>query len=151
MIRPALNIRFIKRVLFLSGLLKEEPGEDYPKNAPQFGLKAENVIVSKQLYLNPELTLNMVAREIGTNRTYLSKFFSNEKGCMFRDYINLLRAEQAKSLLISVKHYAIADIAIMSGFGSVRSMNRAFSKKYGKLPSQMRRDLLREGSVPLLQ
>lgn len=151
MIRYALSIRVIRKVLFLSGLLTEEPAEGYPKNAPQFGMKAEKIIVSKQLYLNPGLTINMLAREVGTNRTYLSRFFSNEKGCMFRDYINLLRAEQAKSLLASVKRYAIADIAIMSGFGSVRSMNRIFCKEYGKLPSQMRRELLRAGSGPLPQ
>ncbi|MFA6334206.1 MAG: helix-turn-helix transcriptional regulator [Bacteroidales bacterium] len=103
------------------------------------------------LYLDPGLTINKLAKEIGTNRTYLSKFFSGEKGCKFRDYINMLRAEHAKSLLLTIKRYAIADIAILSGFGSVRALNRAFRKNFGKLPSQLRKELLRADSEPPLQ
>jgi len=134
--------RLFKRILYLSGLLAEEPSEVYPKKISDIGVRTERVIVEKKLYLDSVLTIKMLAKEIGTNRTYLSKFFKEEKECSFKDYINFFIAEYAKTLLFSPKKQAMADIAIMSGFGSVRAMNRSFIKNFGNLPARLRKEYL---------
>lgn len=151
MVKRVNALRAIKRTLYLSGLFEEEPPDVYPKNHHNLGPKTEKIIVSEKLYLNPELTISILAKEVGTNRTYLSRFFSEEKQSNFRDYINVLRADHAMTLLISNKQYTLADIAMLSGFGSVRALNRAFLKNHGKLPSQLRKELIRADAEPPLR
>ncbi len=41
--------------------------------------------------------------KMGTNRTYLSRFFNQEKQMTFFDYVNNLRVEHAVGLLKNVK------------------------------------------------
>ena len=55
------------------------------------GLEKEinKLFVEEKLYLNPQLKLSDVARQVGTNRTYLSRFFNQEKQMTFYDYVNL--------------------------------------------------------------
>lgn len=142
MVKQVHALKIVKRILYLSGLLAEESSDNYPKNSFKISVKTERIIMTKKLFLDPEFTITTLAKEIGTNRTYLSKFFREEKECKFRDYINLLRAEHAKSLLFSFKKYAMEDIAILSGFGSVRALNRSFCKNFGKLPTQYRKEYL---------
>lgn len=142
MIRRDTGIKIIKKVLYLSGILEEDVrGDNYTK-VSAVCKKAEDVIDIKKLYLNPGFTIAMLAKEIGTNRTYLSRYISEVKKIRFTDYINNLRAEHAKSLLQKPGTQPLADIAMISGFGSVRAMNRSFMKNYGKLPATIRKEYL---------
>ncbi|MEN6619499.1 MAG: helix-turn-helix domain-containing protein [Rikenellaceae bacterium] len=137
-------IKIVKKILYLSGILADELSNSYPVKISKVCKKTEKVIETKKLYLNPCLTITMLAKEIGTNRTYLSKYMSKEKGCSFTDYINMLRAGYAKNLLFSQTKQPMADIAMMSGFGSVRALNKSFLKNFGKLPAQYRKEHLLE-------
>jgi AraC-like DNA-binding protein len=143
-------VKVIKRVLYLTGLFAEDASDSYPAQIPGIGARMDKLLISKKLYLDPELTISVLAKEVGTNRTYLSKYISHEKKCGFREYLNSLRCEHAQSLL-SKKDLTLSDISIISGFGSIRAMNRVFSKYYGKLPSKIRKELLIKDSAPLLQ
>lgn len=140
MTRRATAIKIIKKFLYLSGLLEEDVKEDCYVKISKACKKTENAIEIRKLYLNPCFTLTMLAKEIGTNRTYLSRYISEVKKCRFTDYINNLRAEHAKNLLQTPGIQSLADIAMMSGFGSVRAMNRSFLKNYGKLPATIRKE-----------
>ena len=95
----------------------------------------------KQLYLNPKLTINDVAHEIGTNRTYLSSYLNNELKITFYDFINSMRIEmKAKQLLKEkARNLTIEEIAQESGFNSVSTFHRAFLKHTGKTPNDFRR------------
>ena len=53
--------------------------------------RVEKLMVEKKLYLNPELTLQMLADEVGTNRTYLSRMFSQKMGIGFNHYLTNAR------------------------------------------------------------
>lgn len=53
----------------------------------------------------------------GTNRTYISQFFNRDNGTSFFDYVNGLRVEYAKSLLLTSSD-SIAMVAERSGFNS---------------------------------
>ncbi|OFY43229.1 MAG: hypothetical protein A2X18_09310 [Bacteroidetes bacterium GWF2_40_14] len=140
--RRGAAIKIIKKVLFLSGLLEEDIKEDCYVKIPKACTKTENAIETRKLYLNQGFTLTMLAKELGTNRTYLSRYIGEVKRCRFTDYINNLRAEHAKNLLLTQEIQPLADIAMISGFGSVRAMNRSFLKNYGKLPATIRKEYL---------
>lgn len=140
-------------VLYYS--LRQEWIPDVPQNAPApeaealeplrngsspMSQKLEEYIREKELFLNAKLSLNDLATEMGTNRSYLSNCLNNELGVTFYDFINSFRLERAKSLLGDAAFGGnIEETALLSGFNSVSTFRRSFQKKYGCTPSQYRR------------
>ena len=96
-----------------------------------------NMVVSKELYLNKDLTLGDLANALKTNRTYMGKYLNTVCEQPFYDFINQLRIEQ-KSIPLMQEHpeYTLEYIAIESGFSSISTFRRAFYKFTGKTPSQ---------------
>lgn len=93
----------------------------------------------------PRLTLSELATELGTNRTTLSNYLNQEVGTTFYDYINSQRISEAERLLSSSSgHWSVEQLAEMSGFNSISTFRRAFSKKHGMSPQQYRERVLRE-------
>ena len=101
-------------------------------------MNIENIISEKQYYMESDLTLQKLARYLGTNRQYLSNYINQEKHKTFYEYINDFRLEEAKKLLEinnSNHSYSIEEIATLSGFNSYTTFLRSFKKKYGQSPS----------------
>lgn len=124
-----------------SDLVSEpEPLEPLHNGSSPMSQKLEEYIREKELFLNAKLSLSDLAAEMGTNRSYLSNCLNNELGVTFYDYINSFRLERAKSILDDPTFEGcIEEAALMSGFNSVSTFRRSFSKKYGCTPSQYRR------------
>lgn len=114
-------------------------------NAPKRGAvvlagRLEKLMETNPLYLNPELTMDDLTRQLYTNRTYMSEYFSAELGTTFYDYINRLRIERmAIPLMESDKQLSLGSIAEQSGFKSMTTFRRAFQKVTGQLPSSYMR------------
>ncbi|MDD2595233.1 MAG: helix-turn-helix domain-containing protein [Bacteroidales bacterium] len=94
--------------------------------------RMEMVMTQKQLFLNNSLTINKFAREVGTNRTYITRILSS-KGFNFKTYINSFRIQYAIELLSKKRDERpyVPDIAEQSGFASARSMNYYMVKTIG--------------------
>jgi AraC-like DNA-binding protein len=91
--------------------------------------------VDAQLYLRPNLTLQQLAQAVGTNRSYLSQYFSRQ-GITYYIYINNLRVnhfisryEEATAAGQSV---VAQELAYESGFRSYSTFSRAFTERMGK-------------------
>ena len=84
------------------------------------------------------LTLDKLARDLDTNRDYLSKFINEEKGKNFSQYLNELRINY---ILLELKNdkklrkYTISAIASEVGFSNSESFSNAFKRTTGTLPS----------------
>lgn len=89
-----------------------------------------------KLYLNPRLTLYDVASAAGTNRTYLSAYLNGELNTTFYDYVNGYRVREACRLIDSGTKKTLAEISELSGFNSLSTFNRAFSRHAGMSPSE---------------
>lgn len=99
--------------------------------------KLEQLVEEQQLYLQPNLTLQELARVLGSNRTYVSNYLSQMIGLTFYDYINQLRIERsAIPLMNEHPEYTFEYVARQSGFASMSTFRRAFAKHTGKTPSQ---------------
>ncbi len=94
-----------------------------------------NECEEKQLYLQPGLTITDLAQAIGTNRTYLWKHFK-KVDTSFHTYINTLRINYAKRLMLESESPNIKQISLASGFGSDASFRRVFADYYGCSPTQ---------------
>ena len=88
-----------------------------------------------RLYLEKDLTLQMLAQVVGTNRSYLSQYFSR-KGFTYNTYINSLRINhfisRCRELAAAGQDIPIQQLALESGFGSYRTFSRAFLQRTGK-------------------
>lgn len=70
------------------------------------GMAAEvqRLFEEDKIYLNPKLKLSDVALAVGTNRTYLSRYFNRQNGQTFYDYVNTYRIQYAENLLKSTNY-----------------------------------------------
>ncbi len=92
----------------------------------------------KSHYMDPELSLKSVAEQVGINDSYLSKLFNSAYQKGFGEYLNQVRTERAKELLLDGR-LRILDISRQTGFLSVQSFTRAFKRQVGCTPGEYRR------------
>jgi AraC-like DNA-binding protein len=104
-------------------------------------LKAIN---QDKVYLDEELNLSALARQIGVTETVLSVVINEEFHQNFRNFINEKRVEEVKLKLLSqdYKHFSILGIALESGFNSEASFYRVFKTITGQSP----RDFLQKNN-----
>ena len=90
--------------------------------------------IDTRLYLEHDLTLQQLAVQIGTNRTYLSNYFA-EQGVTYNTYINRLRIEHFIHLYLETKDSlrppTAKTLAIECGFRSYYTFGTAFKKYKG--------------------
>jgi AraC-like DNA-binding protein len=97
----------------------------------------EQLMTTEQIYLNKDLKVGDLARAMGTNRTYMSKYISSVLGMTFYDYINKMRIEHMSiPLMDEHPEYTLEHIAMESGFGSISTFRRAYIKCTGKSPKE---------------
>jgi len=87
-------------------------------------------------HFREELSLRRAAGELGYNYTYLSRCQQRIFGCSFSQFVNQCRAHHARQLLLEKPTTGLSEIAMRSGFGSIRNFNLVFKKVYGKTPSE---------------
>ncbi|MBO7437927.1 MAG: AraC family transcriptional regulator [Bacteroidaceae bacterium] len=125
--------------LYDKGSIVERKGSQLSKShSSSLAGKVEEFMEKEEPYVNPELTLSLLAEQLGTNRTYLSDYISNELDSTFYDYINNLRIERKVIPMLQDRNhpYTIEFIAEQAGFKSITTFRRAFKKLTGMLPSE---------------
>jgi len=97
-----------------------------------------NKTMSEKLYLNPYLTLSVLSQKIGINNHELSYVLNNGIGKSFYQFINELRTEEAKLLLLSeeTKHLDMNGVAIRAGFNSKTTFYTTFKKATNLTPKE---------------
>jgi AraC-like DNA-binding protein len=89
-------------------------------------------------YTDNQISLNMVASNFGISPSYLSRFFKEQFGCNFLDYVNRKRIELAKEQLSDNRMTDINTISKAVGYDSSSTFRRLFKKYEGVSPSQYR-------------
>lgn len=82
-------------------------------------------------------SLSQVSKELGYDYYYLSKFFSENLGISFSDYLNRYRISQA-CIMLTNSRYSISTIATMCGYNNIRTFNRNFFRHSGSTPTEYR-------------
>lgn len=97
-------------------------------------------IKESKIYLDPELELNYIAKQFDISSGYLSQLISAHSSLNFNEYINSLRIEEAKKMLMMKEYekYTILAIGLESGFNSKSNFYNAFKKHTGKTPKEFK-------------
>ena len=85
--------------------------------------RVDEVMSSRHLFLDENLTLEHLAKEVGTNRTYLSRVFNRRKMTGFDVYLTSLRLKYACS--ITDRELPARDMACECGFPSLKAFYRS--------------------------
>jgi AraC-like DNA-binding protein len=98
----------------------------------------------KKPYLDPELTLSSLAKDISVSRSQLSLLINEGIGDNFYDFINKYRVEQVKTLMVdpAMKNYSMLGLALEAGFKSKSTFNLIFKRFTGLTPTEYRKNLL---------
>lgn len=106
----------------------------YSKRSKQLSDISEYIL---EHYREPELTVKSIAELAGITEQHLRRLFSNSFNTSPIKYINGLRLERAKNMLLN-SNYSIAEIAESSGFNDRYYFSRVFKNELGVTPTEYR-------------
>ncbi len=84
-----------------------------------------------------QITLEEVANQVFLNPSYFSKIFKNEMNCTFVAYVNKVRINASKSLLMN-NAIPLSDISTLVGFDDQSYFTKVFKKEVGITPGKFR-------------
>ncbi len=111
-----------------------EEKDEAPVNSAQFVSRLDEW-VNRRGYIDAGLTLNRLAEEICTNRSYLSAHINATYNVSFSDWINGMRIDYAKEMMKQEPALTLDEIACRCGFSSQSYFSRLFRNKVGCTPS----------------
>ena len=115
----------------------DEPAAEVTAETDEIGIRIEQLLLVERAYLVPTLKISDVARQIGSNRTYVSNWFNRNRQSTFFSYVNQLRIKHACELL-NTTDIPLEAIAQESGFNSKSSFYRIFKNLKSCTPNEYR-------------
>jgi len=98
--------------------------------------RAVALMEKKRPFLDDGFGLDDLARELFTNRAYLSKSINILSGRNFRQFVNYYRIQYCVEILRQDPNLKLINVAMMSGFHTTASFNMAFKLNLGETPTQ---------------
>lgn len=111
-------------------------GKAEPSAPPSMADRIESLMRDRQFFRRPDLRVADVARELGTNSTYISACLNGETGLSFPDYVAGFRVRYAQELLRNYPDKLLSEVAAESGFASEKSFFRTFKAVTGMTPGE---------------
>jgi ligand-binding sensor domain-containing protein/AraC-like DNA-binding protein len=110
------------------------------ESAERYLKKLLDFMESEKPYLDPNITLHKLSKEIIIPGHYLSQVINAKLNKNFYDFINFYRIEEAKRILTNSKNnFTILEVAFEVGFNSKSAFNRAFNKYVKMTPSHFKK------------
>ena len=97
-------------------------------------------LTEEKSFTNPDLSLETASAHLSISPGYLSQLINAISGTSFPEFINALRVNEAKQLLMDAEYanYTIVAIGLEAGFNSKSAFYNAFKKQSGQTPSEYR-------------
>jgi AraC-like DNA-binding protein len=121
--------------------------EPVPPDAMDIAIMGEvEKLIADGLYKDGNLSLNMLARTINQNPTYISKAVSRCTGKNFKTCVNEYRVKEAIRLLSEkdAGKRSVDDIAFDAGFNDRKTFHRVFKKTTGLTPAEFRKNAAKD-------
>ena len=99
------------------------------------------------LWRNPDLTLDMLCKLLGSNKDYVLRCFRENANTTFLDYVNSLRISYVTDQLRSNPAQSQRTLFFNAGFRSKTTAYRNFCKYVGQSPTEFSSSLSRDNSL----
>lgn len=131
-----LYIKNLMECLFIIILRKHDFdfGKTGEKNVS--GIRKSLLFIHSHFRENPSMA--DVAKVSGFNMNYFSSLFHKVTGKTYKEYLNTIKLEYAKKLVLS-GHLSVSEICFASGFNSLPNFLKNFKAFYGTSPGTMRK------------
>ncbi|MFA9389309.1 MAG: helix-turn-helix domain-containing protein [Prolixibacteraceae bacterium] len=107
-----------------------------PNESNELYFKLNELMLQQHLYRRSDLKLDELARQIGTNRSYLSKAINQHSGVNFNQFVNQYRINEVQKSVQNGTDINLDILATEAGFGSISSFRRAFLTDTGMTPEK---------------
>ena len=106
----------------------------------QYHQEIEFVIITKSLYLKPNLCLDDLSIETGIPIEYVKQILSEKLNSTFFEFISKYKIRRAKRLLTKIDddHFSLSNVAVESGFNTDESFVALFKKYTNMSPKNYR-------------
>lgn len=113
----------------------------------QYCVRLEALMKESKPYLNPKLTINDLADQMGLHSKVLSYIINKGTQMTFFNFINTYRVSEVKSRLNDprFKHLTLLGVGLDCGFNSKSAFNDVFKKLTGLTPSAYHREMSESG------
>lgn len=131
-----------KNILSVKGLLYSLCGE-FHENREYITKDTTNDSLIEKMFkfveenYSKDCTLAALAKKTSYHYAYLSRCFKSYTGVSFVEYVNKYKVNEACYLLKN-SELSVLDVALASGFDSLRNFNRVFKKVTEKTPKEYR-------------
>lgn len=132
-----MNNSLLKRNRELSGKLKSFVESRQPSLTEDAKKKMESICVFIKEHYTEDISREMISETLNMNPDIFSRMFNKYTGKSLPDYINSLRIDEAKKLLLETD-ITVSRLAIDTGYENIRTFNRAFKKITGMSPGEYR-------------
>lgn len=111
------------------------------QNTPHL-LRLEVLLKEENIYLNPQLSRDEVAEQLGISGGYLSQLLNTRANRSFTDYINAFRVEEVKKMIKNpdFDKYSLLSIGLEAGFNSKSVFYSSFKKETGMTPNEYKKN-----------
>lgn len=109
--------------------------------ASSLSAKLQQLMLEQELYKNPDLKLNDLAKKINISGHELSQLLNDNMGKNFAGYINEYRINEACEIIAVNKSIKLEEIGYEVGFNSKSTFYDAFKKHKGTTPTLYREQL----------
>ncbi len=120
----------------LQEILPSEAGKEEEQAGETVAAKAEKIICEE--YSNPQMSLSLLAEQLGVSQSYLSRSFKQEYGENISHYLRRVRIGHAK-VLMQHGNDNLNTIALKVGYLSDMNFIRVFKKMENETPGTFRK------------
>ncbi len=129
--------------------LQETRQDKTAKSMQELYLRIEQVLRDRQLYLNPDFSITMLAEELCTNRTFISTCINTVTGKPFRTWLaeyrlNLFLQKQQENPDAPIDH-----LLMQCGYKDQSTFRRQFKATFGTTPSKYKKNSLPPQQPPI--
>lgn len=113
------------------------PINSVSRNGANTYQKIHSYIIAERRYLDIDLNLSEIAEKFNISSGYLSQLINTNSDQNFNDYINALRIDASKKMLLQnqFENYTIESIGLECGFKSKSNFYNAFKKFTRQTPT----------------
>ena len=105
-------------------------------------MEIDRLMRDEKLFLNKNISLDLLAERTSSNRTYCSNAINSCAGMNFYRYVDVFRIEEAtKRLIQGGKSVLLKELAYDLGYNSLTVFSKAFVREIGCTPSIYRNNI----------